>query len=493
MPETDKANSRTDFDAIVVGSGPNGLAAAITLQQTGKSVLLVEGKGQIGGGLRTAQLTLPGFHHDICSAIHPMAAGSPFFQTLPLENFGLKYVHPEIPCAHPFDDGSAAVLLRSAEETAQTLGEDGDAYLRIIRPLITDWPLLAPDVLGPLHVPKHPLRLARFGLDALFPADLLAKSFRTEKARGLWAGMAAHAIQPLGNLATSAVGLVLLTQAHLGGWPATLGGSQNLADALAGYFISLGGQIQTGFLVESLAQLPSAKTVLFDITPRQLLRIAGHRFSPLYKKQLERYRYGMGVFKIDWALDEAAPFTAEECRKAGTVHLGGTLREISDGEKASASGEYPEKPFVLYAQQSVFDPTRAPEGKQVAWAYCHVPHGSKNDMTETIERQVERFAPGFRERILARATMNTEQLEAYNSNYIGGDINGGVLDIAQLFTRPALRWSPYRTSAKGLYICSSSTPPGGGVHGMCGFYAAKKALRDVFGETITLDKTQNKP
>lgn len=480
-----KAN--TEYDAIVVGSGPNGLAAAITMQRAGKKVLLVEAKTTIGGGLRTAELTLPGFHHDICSAIHPMAIGSPFFQTLPLEKFGLQYLQPEVACAHPFNDGTAAILLHSIENTAADLGIDKEAYLKLIKPLVTDWPLLAPDVLGPLHFPQYPVKLARFGLDALLPATVLKNRFKTEKARGLFAGMAAHAIQPLSNLATSAVALVLITQAHLKGWPAPAGGSQKIADALAGYFQSLGGEIETSFYVKSLQQLPSAKTILFDVTPRQLLQIAGHKFSSVYKWQLEKYRYGMGAYKIDWALDDAIPFTAEGCRKAGTVHIGGTFEQIAAGEKGSQNGHHPEKPFVLLTQQSLFDKTRAPAGKHTGWAYCHVPHGSTKNMTQIIENQVERFAPGFKERILARSTMDTRQMEDYNANYIGGDINGGILDLAQLFTRPALRWSPYKTSAKGIYICSSSTPPGGGVHGMCGFYAAKRALWEEWREEVSLE------
>lgn len=472
---------KKDFDAVVVGSGPNGLAAAIALQQQGLSVLLLESKAKIGGGLRTEELTLPGFKHDVCSAVHPLAAGSPFFKNLPLADFGLEYIQPIIAAAHPFDGGTAAALYHSAQETASGLGADKKAYLNLIQPLVRDWPGLAPDVLGPLHIPKHPLNMARFGLDALPSSLQTAKKLVTKEARGLWAGMAAHSIQPLSNLATSAIGLVLLANGHLGGWPIPKGGSYKIADALAAYFISLGGKIETNFKVKSLQQLPSAKTVLFDITPKQLLKIAGHRFSNIYKWQLEKYRYGMGVFKVDWALDAPIPFTAEECRNAGTIHLGNTLEEIAMGEKQTSQGKIVQKPFVLLAQQSLFDASRAPEGKHTAWAYCHVPNGSKTNMTEIIETQVERFAPGFKERILARNTMNTAQIEAYNANYIGGDINGGILDIKQLFTRPALRWSPYKTSAKGLYICSSSTPPGGGVHGMCGYYAAKRALKEIFG------------
>ncbi|WP_128544733.1 phytoene desaturase family protein [Larkinella soli] len=481
-----KTASHTDFDAVVVGSGPNGLAAAVTLQQEGLSVLLVEGKDTIGGGLRSAELTLPGFVHDICSAIHPLAVGSPFLQSLPLGEHGLEYIFPPVAAAHPLDDGTAAALCHNLEQTAFRLGADADAYRSLIEPLVGVWPAIDTDVLGPLTFPKHPIDFARFGLKALPPAALLARLFRTKEARGLWAGMAAHSIQPLSNLATSAIGLVLMVAAHRRGWPLPKGGSQQISNALASYFRSLGGKIETGFHVGNLAQLPSARAVLFDLTPRQLLEIAGHRFSWVYRRQLNRYRHGMGVFKMDWALDGPVPFTAEAARQAGTVHLGNTLEEIAASEQATWNGAHPDRPFVLLAQQSLFDPTRAPEGKHTLWGYCHVPNGSRVDMTEAIERQIERFAPGFRDRILARHTLNTEQMEAHNPNYIGGDINGGVIDLAQLFTRPALRWSPYRTSAKGLYLCSSSTPPGAGVHGMCGFHAARQALKDEFSTEIQL-------
>ncbi|MBA9076955.1 phytoene desaturase family protein [Rufibacter quisquiliarum] len=473
---------KRDFDAVVVGSGPNGLAAAITLQEAGLNVLLVEAKDTIGGGLRTKELTLPGFHHDVCSAIHPLAAQSPYFKNLPLHQHGLEYIYPSVAAAHPFDNGTAAALLPSLAETAQRLGTDAKAYHRVTEALVKDWPQLAPAVLGPLRFPRHPIAMAQFGLKAMAPATTLANHyFKTLDARGLWAGMAAHSIIPLSHMATSAIGLVLMAQAHLHGWPLPKGGSQSIANALASYFTSLGGKIETGFHVKSLAQLPSSHAVLFDVTPRQLLEIAGDSLSSLYQWQLKRYRYGMGVFKVDWALSGPIPFTAAECRNAGTVHLGNTLEEIAASEQATWHGQHPEKPFVLLAQQSLFDPTRAPEGKHTAWAYCHVPNGSTQDMTQAIERQVERFAPGFRDLILARHTMNTGQMEAYNPNYIGGDINGGVISLSQLFTRPAVRPSPYRTSARGLYLCSSSTPPGGGVHGMCGYHAADQALKDVFG------------
>jgi phytoene dehydrogenase-like protein len=473
--------SKSAYDAVVVGSGPNGLAAAIVLQQAGLSVLLLEGKNELGGGLRTAELTLPGFRHDICSAIHPLAAASPYFQTLPLAQYGLEYITPPVAAAHPFDDGTAAAVFHSLADTAQSLGPDAEAYRSLLAPLIASWPGIANDVLAPLHLPKHPLDMARFGLPALLPATVLARRFQGEKAKGLLAGMAAHAIQPLGNLTTSAIGLVLLIAAHRGGWPLPRGGSQAIADALVAHFRALGGTVETGTFVRSLAQLPPAKAVLLDVTPTQLLQIAGHSLSSIYQWQLRRYRYGMGVFKVDWALAAPIPFTAPECAQAGTVHLGGTLAEIAAGERASAQGQHPERPFVLLAQQSLFDASRAPAGQHTAWAYCHVPNGSRVDRTAAIEQQVERFAPGFRERIIGRHTFDTAQMESYNPNYVGGDINGGLLDINQLFTRPALRASPYRTSQRGLYLCSSATPPGGGVHGLCGYHAAKRALRDVFG------------
>ncbi|WP_276346355.1 NAD(P)/FAD-dependent oxidoreductase [Daejeonella sp. JGW-45] len=476
----------TECDAVVIGAGPNGLSAAIALRQAGLSVLLIEAKDTIGGGLRSAELTLPGYIHDVCSAIHPLAAGSPFFNTLPLAQHGLEYIYPEVLAAHPFDDGSAAVLRKSLDETAEGLGADARAYKDLLAPLVKSWPGLAADVLGPLHYPKHPLDLAAFGLNALRPASSLAGKFATREARGLWAGMTAHSIQPLTNLATSAIGLVLMAAGHLHGWPLPRGGSKEIANALASYFLSLGGKIQTGVHIRVMRDIPSAKAVLFDLSPKQILEIAGDHFSPVYKWQLSRYRYGMGVFKIDWALSGPIPFTSAEARKAGTIHLGNTFEEIAAGEKLAAGGGHPGRPFVLLAQQSLFDSSRVPEGKQTAWAYCHVPNGSETDMTAAIESQVERFAPGFKDLILAKHTMNTREVQAYNPNYIGGDINGGIIDIGQLFTRPVLRSSPYRTSAKGIYICSASTPPGGGVHGMCGYYAARQTLKDVFNINISL-------
>ncbi len=477
---------KTEWDAVVVGSGPNGLAAAILLREQGLSVLLIEAKKIIGGGLRTAELTLPGFKHDVCSAIHPMALASPYLKMLPLADHGLKFVFPELAAAHPFDDGTAAFLSRSLEETADGLGVDAKAYRSLIGPLVQDWPLIVNNLLGPLSLPGHPVSLARFGLKALTSASFLQKKFKGQTAKGLFAGMAAHSIQPLENLATSAIAMVLMAVGHREDWPIPVGGSQSIANALQSYFLSIGGRIETEQPVLNLSQIPDARVIMFDVGPKQLMQIAGEKFSSLYRWQLNRYKYGMGVFKMDWALNAPIPFTAEACRKAGTVHLGNSFEEIALSERQSSAGRLAEKPFVLLAQQSLYDPSRAPEGKHTAWAYCHVPNGSTEDMTTRIEAQIERFAPGFRETILARTTMNAVQMEGYNPNYVGGDINGGVLDITQLFTRPALRFSPYRTSASGIYLCSSSTPPGGGVHGMCGFHAARRALRDVFRISVPL-------
>lgn len=472
--------THTDFDAIVVGSGPNGLSAAIALQQAGLSVLILEGKATIGGGLRSAELTLPGFVHDICSAIHPLALASPFFRTLPLDKFGLEYIQLPVAAAHPFDDGTIALLTRSLDETASGLGKDAGVYKKLIGNLAQNFPSMTNDILAPLRIPENIIDFTRFGLNALLPASLIAGRFSTEAAKGLWAGMSAHSMLPLSKLTTSAIGMVLLAAGHAYGWPIPKGGSQQIANALAAYFKSIGGRIETNFYVKSLNQLPVTKAILFDVTPRQLLQIAGQRLSDIYQWQLKRFKYGMGVFKIDWALAEPVPFKIKENLQAGTVHLGGTFREIAEGEQQLWKGKHSEKPFVLLGQQSLFDTSRAPDGRHTLWGYCHVPANSTKDMTTAIENQIERFAPGFRDRILAKCMMNTAQMEEHNPNYIGGDINGGAIDITQLFTRPALRWSPYRTSAKGLYICSSSTPPGGGVHGMAGYHAAQRVLKDLF-------------
>lgn len=467
-----------EFDAVVVGSGPNGLSAAVRLQSEGLSVLLLEAKETIGGGTRTAELTLPGFRHDVCSAVHPMGIISPYFQTLPLSEHGLEWLVPEVSASHPMDDGSAGILYTSLEKTASALAEDRQAYLDLVGPVVNAMPRLLPGLLSSFPDFKNPMALASFGLKSLPPATWGQKRFKTPQAKGLWAGMAAHSLQPLDNWMTSAIGLMLISASHLGGWPVAKGGSHQITRALAGYFTSLGGEIQTNFEVKSLAALPSSQALMFDLTPRQLLRIAGEKLPLNYRRRLERYRYGMGVFKIDWALDGPIPFTNVATRSAGTVHLGGTFEEIARSERKISRGGLPDDPFVLLSQPSVVDATRSPAGKQSVWGYCHVPHGADVDMTTAIEDQIERFAPGFRDLILARHTFSAKEMEAYNPNYIGGDINGGVQDIFQHFSRPVLSLSPYRTPVRGMYLCSSSTPPGGGVHGMCGFHAAERALKD---------------
>ncbi|GCE27903.1 FAD-dependent oxidoreductase [Dictyobacter alpinus] len=468
------------YDAIVIGSGPNGLAAAVELAQAGQSVLVLEAKDMIGGGARSKELTLPGFVHDICSAVHPLGLASPFFQTLPLEQFGLEWIQPEINLAHPLDDGSAVILHRSIAATAATLGSDEDAYQRLMIPFVDNWETIIQAFLGPLRLKPllHPFKLAPFVLAALSSAELLSDvAFRGPQARALLAGIAAHSMLSLSQPTSAAAGVLLATAGHVSGWPVPRSGSQAIVDALAAYLRSLGGEIRTSTEVKNIDDLPAADAYLFDVTPRQLLKIAGHRLPEGYKRQLRHYRYGPAAFKLDLALDGPIPWTAQECLKAGTVHLGGTFAEIAASEQQVQRGLPPEHPYVLIAQQSMFDPTRAPAGKHTAWAYCHVPNGSNFDMTARIEEQIERFAPGFRERILARHVTNPVALEQYNPNYIGGDFNGGKQDILQLFTRPTLRLDPYTTPAPDIFICSSSTPPGGGVHGMCGYFAAQSVLK----------------
>jgi phytoene dehydrogenase-like protein len=465
-------------DAVVVGAGPNGLAAAIELARSGLSVRVLEAADTVGGGARSAELTLPGFLHDVCSAIHPLGVASPFFRTLPLAEHGLEWIEPPAALAHPFDDGTAVVLERTPDAALPTLGEDESRWRRLFAPLARDAESLLEDVLAPLHLPAHPLRLARFGARAALPATALARlSFGGAKARGVFAGLAAHSMLPLERPPSAAFGLMLGLLAHSVGWPLPRGGSQRLSDALASHLRSLGGEIETGRRVGSLAELGDARPVLLDVTPRGLLSLAGDRLPARYRGRLERYRYGPGVFKLDWALDGPIPWRAEECARAATVHLGATLEEIAASEAAPFRGEIAERPYVLLAQQSLFDPTRAPAGQHTAWAYCHVPNGSTVDMTERIEAQVERFAPGFRERILGRSALGPADVESYNENYVGGDINGGAAILSQLFTRPVARVSPYTTPLPGVFLCSASTPPGGGVHGMCGFHAARAALR----------------
>ncbi len=475
-----------DYDAVVVGSGPNGLAAAITLARAGVSVLVLEANATIGGGARSAELTLPGFVHDVCSAVHPLAAGSPFFKTLPLERFGLDWIQPEIPLAHPLDDGSAVALQRDVDLTAHSLANDARAYGNLMKPLTLDWEKLAPEFLQPmLHLPRHPFALGRFGLRALCPATLLTRLlFKNEPARALIAGIAAHSFLPLESPVSSAFALVLGAAGHAVGWPVPRGGSQSIANALADHFLALGGKIEIGQRIENLNQLPKSRATLFDTTVWQFARVAGDRLPNGYRRRLESFKHAPGIFKIDYALSSPIPWKAEECRRAGTVHLGGTIDEIANAERDVARGKVPERPFVLVAQQSLFDETRAPGGQHTLWAYCHVPFGCKIDMSERIESQIERFAPGFRDCILARHKMSAIDLEKSNQNLAGGDINGGAANLWQLIARPVLSPTPYRTLLSGVYLCSSSTPPGGGVHGMCGYHAARAALRDMFDKRL---------
>jgi phytoene dehydrogenase-like protein len=468
----------SDPDAIVIGSGPNGLASAIVLAQAGLPVLVLEAEAVIGGGVRSGELTLPGFVHDLCAAVYPFAAASPFFRTLPLEQHGLEWIDPPAPLAHPFDEGPAAMLERSVAHTAATLGPDAIAYMKWMAPLANAWERLESAILSPLRWPDHPLALARFGLQAFRPARGLARSlFRGERARGLFAGIGAHGMMPLEKPLTAGFGLALGMLGHAVGWPIARGGAQAITNALAAYLRSLGGRIETGARVNSIDELPPARAILCDLSPRPLLRIAAHRFPRAYCRKLERYRYGLAAFKVDWALDGPIPWKAPECARAGTVHLGGTLEEISHAERVSWAGGHPAKPYIVLTQPSLFDPSRAPGGKHTAWAYCHVPNGSGFDMLDRMEAQIERFAPGFRERVLARSVRPPSALERHNENFVGGDIAGGVPDLRQFFTRPTARL--YSTPVKGIYICSSSTPPGVGVHGMCGYFAARRALREI--------------
>ena len=462
----------------MVGSGPNGLAAAVVLARAGHRVTVLEGSDTLGGGCRSEELTLPGFVHDTCSTVHALALASPFLRSLPLADHGLELVHPGVPLAHPLDDGSAVLLERSVDDTAEGLGADGDAYRRLFDPLVQRTPELMREILGPLRPPRHPLVLARFGPAALRSAVGLARArFDGERARALLAGCSAHSMLSLRSPASAAFGVVLMISAHSVGWPVARGGSQRLADALASHLRSLGGEVETDHRVESLDELDSFGIRLLDVTPRQLVRLAGGRLPAGYARRLAGYRYGPGIFKVDWALDGPIPWAAAEASRAGTVHVGGTLEEIAASEDAALRGEHCERPFVLLVQPTLFDATRAPEGRHTAWGYCHVPSGSTRDLTGAIEAQVERFAPGFRDVIAARSTMNAAEVERRNPNYVGGDINGGLQDLRQLFTRPVARRVSYSTPVDGLYICSSSTPPGGGVHGMCGYYAARAALR----------------
>ena len=472
------------YDVIVVGSGPNGLGAAITMARAGRSVLVYEANASIGGGARSAELTLPGFLHDVCSAVHPLAAGSPFFKTLPLERFGLEWIQPEIPLAHPLDNNSAACLCKDIDATAEHLREDSGTYRRLMKPLARNCENLSIEFLQPLlHVPRHPFVLARFGVPALCPATLLAKlMFRGEPARSLFAGIAAHSFLPLEAPASSAFALVLGLAGHAVGWPIPRGGSQQISNALASSLRDLGGKIEVNCPIENLNDLPKSRAILLDVSVWEFLRLAGQQLPSRYRRHLESFRHGPGVFKIDYALRSPIPWKAEACRRAGTIHVGGGIEEIAASEREVARGKIPERPFVLVAQQSLFDQTRAPHNQHTLWAYCHVPFNCSTDMSDKIESQIERFAPGFRDCVLARHTIGANDLGRSNANLIGGDINGGAANLGQLLARPIFSPAPYRTPLPGVYLCSASTPPGGGVHGMCGYHAARLALREIFAK-----------
>jgi phytoene dehydrogenase-like protein len=467
-------------DAIVVGSGPNGLAAAVTLARSGLSVHVIEGAGTPGGGCRTEELTLPGFWHDVCSAVHPLAGASPFFTGTDLAGRGVRLLTPKVAFAHPLDGGRAAAAFGSVAETAAGLGRDGATYRHLVEPLVRDMPLILPSILGPLlKVPSHPLAMARYGLPGLLPATVLARRFRGDEAKVLVAGTAAHAELPLTAPLTSAFGALFLMTAHTVGWPVVEGGSARIVDALIAELTDLGGRVETGRWVPSLDRLPQARAVLLDVTPRQLVALAGNRLPARQRRALERFRYGPGVCKVDWALSGPVPWDAAACREAGTVHVGGTFAEVARSEAEVAAGQHPEHPFCLVAQAGVVDPGRAPDGKQTLWGYCHVPSGSTVDMSGRIEAQIERFAPGFRDLILAKSVRTAVQMEEYNPNDVGGDVSAGAATLRQTFFRPTVRWNPYRTGISGVYLCSASTPPGGGVHGMCGAWAARTVLADL--------------
>ena len=472
----------TSLDAVVVGAGPNGLSAAIELARQGLEVLVIEANDTIGGAARTEELTRPGFLHDVGSAVYPLGIGSPFFASLPLHEHGLEWIHPPVPLAHPLDGGRAVFMRRDLDTTARALARDAARYRRMVGPFVTRWPALVEHVLdAPVRVPNNPLLMARFGVRALLPARTLARVFRSEGARALLAGNAAHSAVRLGAPLSGAIGVTLMAAGHAVGWPVPRGGAGRITRALASYLRSLGGTIETGRRVRSLDELPSRRATLLDLTSRQVAAVAGSRLPDRYRARLERWQYAPGAFKVDWALDAPIPWRAEEVGSAGTVHLGGTFEEIAEAERLPNEGAVSETPFVLLAQPSLFDGSRAPDGKHTAWAYCHVPNGWTGDRTAAIEAQVERFAPGFRERILDRATKDPRQLEAWDHNLVGGDVNGGALTLSQTLGPGLPIRHPWGTPVDDLYVCSASRPPGGGVHGMVGYHAARDALSRTFG------------
>jgi phytoene dehydrogenase-like protein len=469
-------------DAVVVGSGPNGLAAAVTLAAAGLRVQVIEGAATIGGGCRTEELIVPGYWHDVCSAAHPLAVASPFFRRFGLAQRGVRLLEPDVQFAAPLDGGRAGIVTRSVTATAERLGADGPAYQRLFGPLTSHIDELSDMLLAPLRrVPAHPAAVAPFGLRAALPATAVARRWHMPEARALFAGAAAHAMLPLTSMPTAGAGLALTTLAHAAGWPLVAGGSARITEALAAAVVKEGGLIETGRWVHSLAEIPLARAVLLDVSPRALDTIAGDSLPTRYRAALRRFRYGPGICKVDFALSGPVPWANADCRQAGTLHLGGTFEEIAAAEAAVAAGRHPERPYVLVTQPGVVDASRAPAGRQTLWAYCHVPSGSSVDMTGRIEAQIERFAPGFRDLILARATRTAADTEAHNPNYVGGDIGVGLQTLRQTVFRPVARWNPYRTPIRGLYLCSSATPPLPGVHGRCGELAARTALRDVFG------------
>ncbi|MFN8051724.1 MAG: NAD(P)/FAD-dependent oxidoreductase [Acidimicrobiales bacterium] len=472
-----RAGARAEYDAVVVGSGPNGLVAAVTLAMAGWKVLVVEAASEPGGGTRSAELTRPGMIHDVCSAIHPLALASEALRSLPLAQHGLEWVHPPVAAAHPLDGGRAGLLFRSVTETADHLGADADAYRKLVEPLL-DMDLVD-SLLAPLGVPKAPLRLAQYGLVGIRSAEHVGRSrFATDEAQGLLAGMAAHSMLSLKEPSTAGYGLMLMMLGHLVGWPLARGGSRAISAALVSLLEVYGGRVECDRPIGSLDDLPAARATLFDVSPAQLVAICGDAMPARYRRGLERFRRGPGVWKVDWALDGPVPWSNPDAGRAATVHVGGTLAEVATAEDEVCRGKHPERPFVLYVQTSQFDRTRAPDGGETGWAYCHVPNGSEVDMTDRIEAQIERFAPGFRDRIVERHVMGPAAMERHNPNYLGGDINGGNADLRQFAARPVPSLAPWRTPVDGVYLCSASTPPGGGVHGMCGLHAARTVLRD---------------